>query len=117
MRYNTTEVHVKRIDRAVERRTFQAICSVNHLTPASEAAMENCLLPDDKKISVPSIAETIEENSPGYEPPQSEPTWEQERDEEDVRPDWETVKGPTKAALQAIEAEPTIHALLAKSIR
>lgn len=65
--YNTTEVHVKRIDREINQTTFNAICGTNHLTPASEARMENLLVPGS--TVVPTIAETIEANSPGFEPP------------------------------------------------
>jgi hypothetical protein len=65
--YNTTEVHVKRIDRTVNQKTFNAICETNHLTPQTEARMENLLVPGS--AVVPTRAETIEANSPGYEPP------------------------------------------------
>lgn len=114
-RYNTIEVKVKKIDRAVNRQAFVAIESVHHLTPATEAEMENCLSPDGEKIPVPSRAQTIKRNSPGYVSPLSEPTFEQARDEEDTRKT-DTEKGPTRAALNRIEAEPDIHALLAKVI-
>lgn len=62
--YNTTDVNGKRIDGEVNRRTFNAICSLNHLTPASEAAMENLLVPGS--AVVPTEAETILRNSPDF---------------------------------------------------
>lgn len=66
--YRTIEVNVKRIDKAINSTTFFAICSVNHLTPASEAEMENLLVPGS--TVVPMRVETIEQNSPEFiDPP------------------------------------------------
>lgn len=94
-KYNTTEVKVKRIDRGIERRMFAAIEAVHHLTPASEAEMENCLVPGS--TIVPTRKQTIKENTPGYVAPQPEPTWEPERDKEDDRPDWMDATPPAEA--------------------
>ena len=63
-KYKTTEVHVKRIDAKINRITFGAICRCNHLTPASEAKMENLLVPGS--AVVPTLAETIRRNEPDF---------------------------------------------------
>lgn len=106
-KYNTIGVNVKRIETTVTQRQFRAIEGVRHLTPASEAVMENCLLPKGSKILVPTREQTIKENSPGYEPPIPEPVFEQPRDEGDEQPDWETAQ-PSRAALRKIEREPAV---------
>lgn len=81
-KYKTTEVHAKRIDAKINRITFGAICRCNHLTPASEAKMENLLVPGS--AVVPKIAETIERNSPGFEPAVCEPAVCEPEDEDVV---------------------------------
>lgn len=106
-KYNTIGVKVKRIETAVTQRQFRAIEGVRHLTPASEARMENCLLPKGSKIPVPTVAEIIERNSPGYEPPNPEPVFEQPRDDDDEQPEWDTMK-PSRAALRKIERESAV---------
>ncbi len=60
--YMTIGVNDTRVDREVERATFVAIEGVNHLTPATEAAMENCLRPDEIAALE---AKTIKRNSQG----------------------------------------------------
>lgn len=74
-----------------DRATKLAICSCNHLTPASEAALDNLL---GWKVSVPKRAETIERNTPGFvelELPDAEANW--------------MDKEPTMEDLAAIDAE------------
>ena len=67
----------KVIDPTENRNTLDSICSTNHLTPASEAAMDNLLHPGS--ASVPTRNEIIKRNSPGFVDPNEEyvpePDW------------------------------------------
>lgn len=68
----------KVIDSTEDRQTLDSICSTNHLTPASEAAMDNLIHPGSE--SVPTREEIIKRNSPGFETDElTEPSW---RDDE-----------------------------------
>ena len=66
------------------------ICNCNHLTPASEAELDNLIVPGTSVV--PTREEVIARNSPGYmlEPP--------------PEPDW-TRKEPTNANLKEIVRE------------
>ncbi len=94
-----------------DRATMLGICSCNHLTPASEAALDNLL---GWKVLVPTKKETIERNEPGFEPEveaeaEAEVEAEAEAEAGECPDSWET--GPTAAdmaeeeALAEIEAE------------
>lgn len=67
----------KVIDPTEDRHTLNSICSTNHLTPASEAAMDNLIHPGS--ANVPTRDEIIKRNSPGFVDPSedfvSEPDW------------------------------------------
>jgi len=67
----------KDVDATENRQTLDSICCTNHLTPASEAEMDNLLHPGS--VKVPTRAETIKRNSPGFVDPNEEfvpePDW------------------------------------------
>ena len=63
-KYNLTDVNLKRIDAAINRSTFSAIESCHHLTPETEAKMENLLVPGS--TVVPTLAETARRNEPDF---------------------------------------------------
>jgi hypothetical protein len=87
------------------------------LTPATEVELENLLRSKDEQLPVPTRAQIIERNEPGYleDPMAIDPAWGEtdETDETDEEPkaeepkeptgNWET--GPTLADLSAIEQE------------
>lgn len=54
----------KIVDPTENRHTLDSICSTNHLTPASEAVMDNLIHPGS--VKVPTRNEVIKRNSPGF---------------------------------------------------
>lgn len=86
--YNTlTGPDTKTVDVDVTRAIQARICACHHLTPATEAKMDNCIF---GPRPIPTREQTIERNSPGY----VDPTPIAEEDDPDF-PEWEDVKpGP-----------------------
>lgn len=84
--YNTP-TSTKTVDVEMTRAMQASICACNHLTPAAEAQMDNCIF---GPRPIPTREQTIEQNSPGY----VDPTPIVEDDDPDF-PDWEVGKpGP-----------------------
>jgi len=71
------------VETKVDRSQAAKIWSCNHLTPITEAKMDNLL--------VPTKEEVIKRNSPGYEP--------------ELGLDWMDTAKPTRKDLNEIEAE------------